>query len=82
MQSRSMASDIDLPGPFRRSGGEYRELVGIEVECGLVGPESGQPVNYRGAGGVLDLLAAIVESSGGIPVAEIAQSIQRRPVGW
>lgn len=70
MQDRSAVSVPDLRLPFRRDGASYPELIGIEVECGLVEPRAGLSVDYGGEPGVRMLLEAILESGIGDPLAE------------
>jgi glutamate--cysteine ligase len=59
---------IDLYAPFRRAPGERPQLVGIEIECGLVDPRSGRAVSYYGPSGLHALLEAVLAYCRGRPV--------------
>ncbi|MGW3076668.1 glutamate-cysteine ligase family protein [Kitasatospora sp. NPDC001132] len=54
----------ELLAPFRPGRGE---LVGIEVECGLVDPATGLAARYAGENGVLAVLEAVLARWGGEP---------------
>ncbi|MFJ2581140.1 glutamate-cysteine ligase family protein [Kitasatospora aureofaciens] len=56
---RDELRSVFLPG---RAG---RELVGIEVECGLVDPATGLAARYFGPRGVLAVLEAVLDRWGG-----------------
>ncbi|HZN16608.1 MAG TPA: glutamate-cysteine ligase family protein [Micromonosporaceae bacterium] len=49
---------------------EAKELVGIELECGVVDPETGRSAPYEGASGTRALLQALVEELDGTPVRD------------
>jgi glutamate--cysteine ligase len=70
MQDRSVVSEPDLWLPFRRPGGYCPELIGIEVECGLVEPGTGLSVGYRGEPGARMLLEAVLKNGIGQPLDE------------
>jgi glutamate--cysteine ligase len=45
-------------------------LIGIEVECGLVDPESGMSISYNGPRGAAELLKTILSDAGGSAIVE------------
>lgn len=50
--------------------GKTRRLIGLEVECGLVRPESGSSVSYDEPAGVSALLRELLDTIGGDPITE------------
>ncbi|WBB56464.1 glutamate-cysteine ligase family protein [Verrucosispora sp. WMMD573] len=50
--------------------GKSERLVGIEVECGLVRPDSGRSVRYDEPGGTRALLETLLDGMAGEPVLE------------
>ncbi|MFK3982869.1 glutamate-cysteine ligase family protein [Micromonospora sp. NPDC050397] len=59
----------DLVGWFI-SPAKTQRLVGLEVECGLVRPQTGTSVSYDEPGGTRDLLHALLDTTDATPVLE------------
>jgi glutamate--cysteine ligase len=72
MQQRLVRDD--LAGTFSAGAGRA-ELVGIEVENGLVDPVTGCSVPYGGEGGAQALLDAIVREMNGVPLFDGAYAV-------
>jgi glutamate--cysteine ligase len=52
-----------------------RNLVGLEIECGLVRPDTGRSVSYEEPFGSKDLLERLLSDTGSVPVYEGADLI-------
>jgi len=72
MQQRLVRDD--LAGTFSAGAGRA-ELVGIEVENGLVDPVTGCSVPYGGEGGAQALLDGIVREMNGVPLFDGAYAV-------
>jgi glutamate--cysteine ligase len=72
MQQRLVRDD--LAGTFSAGAGRA-ELVGIEVENGLVDPATGCSVPYGGGGGAQALLDGIVREMNGVPLFDGAYPV-------
>ncbi len=72
MQQRLVRDD--LAGTFSAGAGRA-ELVGLEVENGLVDPVTGCSVPYGGEGGAQALLDAIVREMNGVPLLDGAYAV-------
>jgi glutamate--cysteine ligase len=72
MQQRLVRED--LAGTFSAGAGQA-ELVGLEVENGLVDPATGCSVPYGGEGGAQALLDAIVREMNGAPLFDGAYAV-------
>ena len=57
----------DLRSLFEKPAGAT-EKIGLEIENGVVDPETGRAVPYTGTNGVESLLQAIIADFGGTPV--------------
>ncbi|WP_242614126.1 glutamate-cysteine ligase family protein [Actinomadura roseirufa] len=56
-----------LASPFVTAAGDS-ELVGLEVECGVVDPNTGRAAHYRGDNGLLAVLRTVLDEWGGRPL--------------
>ncbi|WBB72865.1 glutamate-cysteine ligase family protein [Micromonospora sp. WMMD1128] len=59
----------DLVGWFRPTG-RHSHRIGLEVECGLVRPDTGRSVSYDEPAGTRALLVALLDGLGGDPIHE------------
>ncbi len=64
--SSELLSRQDLRSVFAKSDTE-REKIGLEVESGVVDPDSGLAAPYGGRGGIADLFKTIAAEFGGEP---------------
>jgi glutamate--cysteine ligase len=67
VQAPGASGRSELRAPFEKSAGTT-EKIGVEIESGVVDPETGRAVPYLGEGGVESLLQAIIADFGGTPV--------------
>lgn len=58
-----------------RPPADTTERIGIEVEYGLVNPRTGRSVSYDTPGGARDLVAALVDESGGEPMLDCSRLV-------